>query len=123
MYKKIYWGFCILSFLLAQVIMPKNNDYGSIILIGMVIPTVLSYINIELIEWISVKKGNSTTLHFNMIQFIVKTVYMCSLTYIGVKIFNLNFKIFVPILCTTWFFFHIIEAFFTDSIIKKSIKS
>ena len=68
-------------------------------------------------------KGNNTTLQFNMIQFIVKTVYMCTLTYIGVKIFNLNFKIFVPILCTTWFFFHIMEAFFTDSIIKKSIKS
>ena len=56
MYKKIYWGFFILSFLFAKVIMPKNNDYGSIVLIGMVIPTVLSYINIELIELISVKK-------------------------------------------------------------------
>ena len=50
MYKKIYWGFFILSFLFAQVIMPKNNDYGSIILIGMVIPTVLSYVNIEIVS-------------------------------------------------------------------------
>ena len=66
MYKKIYWGFFILSFLFAQVIMPKNNDYGSIILIGMVIPTVLSYINIELIEWISIKKGNLTESHIGI---------------------------------------------------------
>ena len=123
MYKKIYWGFFTLSFLFAQVFIFKNNDYGYIVLIGMVVPTVLSYINIEIIEWISIKKGNSTTLQFNMIQFIVKTAYMCTLTFIGVKILNLNFKIFVPVLCTTWFFFHMMEAFFTDSIIKKSIKS
>lgn len=122
MYKKIYLIFFIISFLIGQALMFNNREYGSIVFLGMIIPTVMSYINIELIEWISAKNGNMMTLRFNMIQFIIKTVYMCSLTFIGVKILNLNFRIFVPVLCTTWFFFHMIEAFFTNSIIKNSIE-
>ena len=122
MYKKIYLIFFIISFLIGQTLMFNNREYGSIVFLGMIIPTVMSYINIELIEWISAKNGNMMTLRFNMIQFIIKTVYMCSLTFIGVKILNLNFRIFVPVLCTTWFFFHMIEAFFTNSIIKNSIE-
>ena len=121
MYRKIYLIFFTLSFLSGQIIMTKNNDYGSIILIGMVVPTILSYINIELIQWISIKKGNMITFQFNMVQFIIKSCYMCALTFIGVKVLYLNFKIFVPVLCSTWFFFHMVEAFFTNSIIKKSI--
>ncbi len=124
MYRKIYLVFFTLSFLSGQIIMAKNNDYGSIILIGMTVPTILSYINIELIQWISIKKGNMITFQFNILQFIIKSGYMCALTFIGVKVLYLNFKIFVPVLCSTWFFFHMVEAFFTNSIIKKkSIKN
>ena len=123
MYRKVYLIFFTLSFLIGQIIMTKNNDYGSIILIGMVVPTILSYINIELIQWISIKKGNMITFQFNMVQFIIKSGYMCALTFIGVKVLYLNFKIFVPVLCATWFFFHMVEAFFTNSIIKKSIRN
>ncbi len=121
MFKKIYWLFLILSFLMGQTLIFYDRSYGSIVLIGMVGPAALSYINIEIIQWVSLKKGNLVALWFNVIQFIIKTIYMCFFTLLGVKILGLNFKIFVPILCTTWFFFHILEAFFTDSIIKDSI--
>ena len=42
-------------------------------------------------------------------------------TFIGVKVIELNFKIFVPTLCFTWFIFHLIEGFYTNDLIKKSI--
>ena len=106
---------------MGQTLIFYDRSYGSIVLIGMVGPAALSYINIEIIQWVSLKKGNLVALWFNVIQFIIKTIYMCFFTLLGVKILGLNFKIFVPILCTTWFFFHILEAFFTDSIIKDSI--
>ncbi len=121
MFKKIYWIFLILSFLIGQTLIFYDRSYGSIVLIGMVGPAAFSYINIEIIQWVSLKKGNLFALWFNVIQFIIKTMYMCLFTLLGVKILGLNFKIFVPILCTTWFFFHILEALFTDSIIKDSI--
>ena len=44
-----------------------------------------------------------------MMQFIVKSIFLCSLTYLGVKIIKLDFRIFVPLLCLTWFVFHLVE--------------
>ena len=40
---------------------------------------------------------------------------------LGVKIIQLNFKIFVPTLCFTWFVFHLVEGLYTNDIIKRSI--
>ena len=87
----------------------------------MLAPAFMIHINIQLIERLSKEKGNLMAFGFNMMQFIVKSIFLCSLTYLGVKIIKLDFRIFVPLLCLTWFVFHLIEAFFTNSLIKKSI--
>ena len=78
-------------------------------------------LNIQIIEKLSKERGNLMAFGYNMIQFIVKTIFLCSLTFLGVKIINLDFRIFVPLLCLTWFTFHLVEAFFTNDLIKKSI--
>jgi hypothetical protein len=44
------------------------------------------------------------------------------MTYLGVAVLNLDFRIFIPILCFTWFTFHVLEAFFTQKIIESSWK-
>ena len=120
-YKNIYWYFCILIFVLGQPLLLFDFNTGASIFLGMLAPAVMSYINILLIERLSKEKGNQMAFGFNMMQFIVKSIFLCSLTYFGVKIIKLDFRTFVPLLCISWFVFHLIEAFFTNSLIKKSI--
>ena len=120
-YKNICFYFCILIFVLGQPLLFIDFNTGASIFLGMLAPAIMSYINIQLIERLSKEKGNLMAFGFNMMQFIVKSIFLCSLTYLGVKIIKLDFRIFVPLLCLTWFVFHLIEAFFTNSLIKKSI--
>ena len=47
--------------------------------------------------------------------------HFAEITFIGVKIIELNFKIFVPTLCFTWFVFHLVEGFYTNNLINKSM--
>ena len=121
MYKPIYWCFCILTFIIGQPLLFINFNAGASIFFGMLTPAIMSYVNIQIIEKLSKEKGNLMAFGYNMIQFIVKTIFLCSLTFIGVKIIHLDFRIFVPLLCLTWFTFHLVEAFFTNDLIKRSI--
>ena len=121
MYKKIYLISCFLVALIGQTIFVFNSKAGSIVLIGMLAPMLMSYINILVIEKLTIERGNVIVFGYNIVQFIIKTIFLCSLTYIGVKVVELNFKIFIPVLCFTWFVFHIIEGFFTNSLIKNNV--
>ena len=120
MYKKIYLISCFLVALIGQTIFVFNSKAGSIVLIGMLAPMLMSYINILVIEKLTIERGNVIVFGYNIAQFIIKTIFLCSLTYIGVKVVELNFRIFIPVLCFTWFVFHIIEGFFTNSLIKNN---
>ncbi len=121
MYKQIYWYFCILTFIIGQPLLFINFNAGASIFFGMLTPAIMSYVNIQIIEKLSKERGNLMAFGYNMIQFIVKTIFLCSLTFLGVKIINLDFRIFVPLLCLTWFTFHLVEAFFTNDLIKRGI--
>ncbi len=81
----------------------------------------MSYFNIIVITKLSIEHSNEMAFRFNVAQFIFKTLFLCLITFIGVKIIELNFKIFVPTLCFTWFVFHLVEGFYTNDLIKKSI--
>ena len=88
------------------------------ILIGVVSPVVLNGIHM-LIGIMVIKKYNSiTSLGFSGASFITKTLGMIYLTWLGVSILELNYKIFVPLLAFFWFITHIIEAFIIQHYIK-----
>ena len=118
MYKKIYIYFGLLVFLIAQPMMFFNVKASSTIFLGMLAPMAMSYINILIISKLTKEKGPLVTFSFNVMQFVVKTIFLCAITYVGVKVIGLNFKVFVPILCFTWFIFHVLEGFYTNSLIK-----
>ena len=86
------------------------------VVFGSLIPSIISYINILIIQYLKLKYNDSIVLKFNMLQFVFKTLFMLLMTYLGVKILYLNSGIFVSILCFTWFLFHIIEGLYTKSI-------
>ena len=121
MYKRIYLISCVLVAVIGQTLFVLDYKAGSIVLIGMLAPMLMSYINILVIEKLTIERGNVIVFGYNIAQFIIKTIFLCSLTYIGVKVVELNFRIFIPVLCFTWFVFHIIEGFFTNSLIKNNV--
>ena len=123
MYKRIHLISCVLVAVIGQTFFAFNSKAGSVVLIGMLAPMLMSYINILVIEKLTIERGNVIVFGYNIAQFIIKTVFLCSLTYIGVKVVELNFRIFIPVLCFTWFIFHIIEGFFTNSLIKNHVAS
>ena len=121
MYKRIYLISCVLVAVIGQTLFVLDYKAGSIVLIGMLAPMLMSYINILVIEKLTIERGNVIVFGYNIAQFIIKTIFLCSLTYIGVRVVELNFRIFIPVLCFTWFVFHIIEGFFTNSLIKNNV--
>ena len=123
MYKKIYIFFGLFMFLLGFPLTFFYPQLGSVLFLGVLIPTLVSYINLEVIDWLNKHYDIFITFGFNMIQFIVKTIFMLLMVYIGVKIMNFDFRIYVPVLCLTWFFFHILEALYTQNIINKKSAS
>tara|TARA_B100000902_G_scaffold92480_1_gene95817 strand:+ start:1436 stop:1795 length:360 start_codon:yes stop_codon:yes gene_type:complete len=117
-YKKIYIYFGLLVFLIGQPLMFFDVKASSTIFLGMLAPMAMSYINILIITKLTKERGSLVTFGFNVIQFIIKTIFLCAITYIGVKVIGLNFKVFIPVLCFTWFIFHILEGLYTNSLIK-----
>ena len=121
MYKKIYVYSSILTFIIGQPLLFFNPKLGTTIFLGVLAPIVMSYVNIIVISKLSREQGNEMTFRFNIAQFIFKTIFLCFITFVGVKTIELNFKIFVPTLCFTWFVFHLVEGFYTNDLIKKSV--
>ena len=121
MYKKIYTYSSILTFIIGQPLLFFNPKLGTTIFLGVLAPILMSYVNVLVITKLSREQGNEITFRFNIAQFIFKTIFLCLITFIGVKIIELNFKIFVPTLCFTWFVFHLVEGLYTNDIIKRSI--
>ena len=120
MYKKIYIYSSVLTFIVGQPLLFLNPRLGTTIFLGVLAPIIMSYVNIIVITKLTKEQGNEMTFRFNIAQFIFKTIFLCLITFMGVKIIELNFKIFVPTLCFTWFVFHLVEGFYTNDLIRKS---
>ena len=121
MYKKIYIYSSILTFIIGQPLLFFNPKLGTTIFLGVLAPITMSYLNIIVITKLSKEQGNEMTFRFNIAQFIFKSIFLCFITFVGVKTIELNFRIFVPTLCFTWFVFHLVEGFYTNDLIKKSV--
>tara|TARA_B100000029_G_C17444153_1_gene912600 strand:- start:643 stop:927 length:285 start_codon:yes stop_codon:yes gene_type:complete len=81
------------------------------VLIGIVAPVLLNAVHMLLGILILLKYDNISSLGFSGISFFTKTIGMFYLTWLGVSVFDLDFRIFVPLLIFFWFITHIIEAF------------
>ena len=121
MYKKIYIYSSVLTFIVGQPLLFFSPKLGTTIFLGVLAPIIMSYVNVLVITKLSREQGNEITFRFNIAQFIFKTIFLCLITFIGVKIIELNFKIFVPTLCFTWFVFHLVEGLYTNDLIKRSM--
>jgi len=91
------------------------------ILLGVLAPILLNVMHLVIGVYIVVARGSVMSLGFTGMSFLTKTVALLWMTWLGVSILELNFKIFVPLLTFFWFFTHIVEAFVIQHYIQKNV--
>ena len=91
------------------------------ILLGVLAPILLNVIHLVVGVYVVVARGSVMSLGFTGISFLTKTVALLWMTWLGVSILELNFKIFVPLLTFFWFFTHLVEAFVIQHYIQKNV--
>ena len=91
------------------------------ILLGVLAPILLNVIHLVVGVYVVVARGSVMSLGFTGMSFLTKTVALLWMTWLGVSILELNFKIFVPLLTFFWFFTHLVEAFVIQHYIQKNV--
>ena len=81
------------------------------ILLGILAPIILNLLHLVIGLYVVTARGSIMSLGFTGMSFLTKTIALLWLTWLGVSILLLDFRIFVPLLTFFWFFTHIVEAF------------
>ena len=90
-------------------------------LMGVIAPSFLNLIHMVMGIYVVMARGNLISLGFTGISFITKTIGMLFLTWLGIEIVELDYRIYVPILSFVWFFSHIAEAFVINHYMQKNV--
>ena len=119
--KKLYRLSILIIIIIGLLFYKKNESISISIFLGMLTPSLFSYLNLKVIDFIMKSYGPEKVNGFNMIQFITKTIFMIGMSFLGIKILNLEPILYIILLCSTWFIFHIMEAFYTQSLFSEKI--
>ena len=90
-------------------------------LMGVIAPSFLNLMHMVMGIYIVMARGNLISLGFTGISFITKTIGMLFLTWLGIEIVELDYRIYVPILSFVWFFSHICEAFVINHYMENNV--
>jgi hypothetical protein len=90
-------------------------------LMGVLAPSFLNLIHLVMGIYVVMARGNLMSLGFSAMGFLTKTIGMLFLTWLGIEIVGLDYRIFVPILTFFWFFSHIAEAFVIQHYMEKNV--
>ena len=90
-------------------------------LMGVIAPSFLNLIHLVMGIYVVVARGNIMSLGFTAMGFLTKSMGMLFLTWLGIEIVGLDFRIYVPILSFVWFFSHIAEAFVINHYMQKNV--
>ncbi len=90
-------------------------------LMGVIAPSFLNLIHLVMGIYVVMARGNLISLGFTGISFITKTIGMLFLTWLGIEVVGLDYRIYVPILSFVWFFSHICEAFVIQHYMENNV--
>ena len=90
-------------------------------LMGVLAPSFLNLMHLVMNVYIVVARGNLMSLGFSAMGFLTKTIGMLFLTWLGIEIVRLDYRIYFPILSFVWFFSHICEAFVIQHYMEKNV--
>ena len=71
--------------------------------------------------YVVVARGSVMSLGFTGVGFLTKTIALLWLTWMGVSILDLNYKIYVPLLTFFWFVTHVVEGFVIKHYMEKNV--
>lgn len=80
------------------------------LLLGVLSPVILNLIHLIIGVWITMHRGNVMGVGFSATGFLTKSIGMVFLTWLGVGYFELNFRIYIPLLTFFWFLTHVAEG-------------
>ena len=89
-------------------------------ILGVLAPILLNLMHLVVGIYVILQRGSVMSLGFSAAGFLTKTIGMLFLTWLGVGYFELDFRIYVPLLTFFWFFTHIVEAFVIQHYIKEN---
>jgi len=90
-------------------------------LMGVLAPSVLNLMHLVIGIYVVVQRGNMMSLGFSGISFLSKSMGMLFLTWLGVAVVGLDYRIYVPILSFVWFFSHVCEAFVIHHYMEQNV--
>ena len=90
-------------------------------LMGVIAPSFLNLIHMVMGIYDVMARGNLMSLGFTGMGFITKTIGMLFLTWLGIEVVELDYRIYVPILSFVWFFSHICEAFVINHYMQNNV--
>ena len=90
-------------------------------ILGILAPIILNLMHLVLGIWITVARGSVIGLGFSAAGFLTKTIGMIFLTWMGVGFFELDVRLYMPVLTFFWFFTHIVEAFVIKHYIEQNV--
>ena len=91
------------------------------ILLGVFAPIFLNLLHMCIGIYITVSRGSFIGLGFSGVGFLTKSMAMIFFVWLGITKLNLDYQIFVPMICFFWFFTHIVEAFTIQHYIQKNV--
>ena len=90
-------------------------------LLGVLAPIILNLLHLVVGVYVVTARGSVMSLGFTGMGFLTKTTALLWLTWLGVSIVELNYKIYMPLLTFVWFFTHLVEAFVIQHYIQKNV--
>ena len=91
-------------------------------LLGVLAPFFLNILHMCIGIYITISKGSVMSLAFSGAGFFTKSMGMIFIMYLGLDVFGLNFKYFIPLLSSFFLMTHFIEAFVIQHYIKQNVK-
>ena len=90
-------------------------------LLGVLAPIILNLLHLVVGVYVVTARGSVMSLGFTGMGFLTKTIALLWLTWLGVSIVELNYRIYVPLLTFFWFFTHLVEAFVIQHYMGKNV--
>ena len=91
------------------------------IVLGILAPIMLNLMHLIVGLYVVTQRGNVMSLGFTCIGKLTKSMAMIFLTWLGVSILQLDYRIYVPILTFFWVFSHLAEAFVIQHYMEKNV--
>jgi|TARA_R100000084_G_C4621283_1_gene133282 hypothetical protein len=90
-------------------------------ILGVLAPIILNLLHMIIGIYVVVARGSVMSLGFTAVSFLTKSMGMVFLLWLGLTEFNLNFKIYVPLLSFFWLMTHFVEAFVIQHYMEQNV--